>query len=457
MKAVIMAGGQGTRLRSISEDLPKPMVPVLGKPILQYQIEGLRENGITDITIMTGYKAEAINGYFGDGSSFGVDISYVNEDHPMGTAGALYFLRGRIKEDFLLLMGDLMMSVDFEHFMDFHRIHGGLVTLLVHPNAHPYDSDVILTDRSLSVSDFTEDKCGLGREPEFREPSGLVTGVLSKNAERSAPYHNMVNSGVYALSARVLDIIPEPEGLKKTDLDKDIIRPLIAEDKVYAFHSTEYIKDMGTPERYEAVTRDLESGLIEARNLKNRQKCIFLDRDGTINEYLGLLRRPEELRLMEGVPEAIRLINDSEYLAIVVTNQPVIARGDISFEELDQIHAKLETEFGREGAYLDDIFFCPHHPDSGFESEVRELKFRCVCRKPGTGMIDQAVKRYNIDLGASYMIGDMTMDVLCGKNAGLRTVLLETGKGGSDGIYEAEPDMIAPDLLTAVRRILGRE
>ena len=93
MKAVIMAGGQGTRLRSISEDLPKPMVPVLGKPILQYQIEGLRENGITDITIMTGYKAEAINGYFGDGSSFGVDISYVNEDHPMGTAGALCFLR----------------------------------------------------------------------------------------------------------------------------------------------------------------------------------------------------------------------------------------------------------------------------------------------------------------------------------------------------------------------------
>ena len=457
MKAIIMAGGQGTRLRSISEDLPKPMVPVLGKPILEYQIEELKKSGIDDIVIMTGYKAERIREYFGDGSRLSVHISYINEDYPMGTAGALYFLRDTEDEDLLLLMGDLMLSVDFQRFMEYHRMAGGLVTLFAHPNSHPYDSDVLIEERELKAADFTEDKCGLYAEQETVPEGGRICAVLPKDKERTGYYHNLVNAGIYAFKKELLSMIPKPEAGRKTDLDKDVIRPLMEKGLVQAFRSTEYVKDMGTPERYRAVEQDLRSGLIEARNLRNPQKCIFLDRDGTLNVYKGFIADPMKLELIEGAAEAIRLINASEYLAIVITNQPVIARGELSFRGLDEIHAKLETELGRQGAYLDDLIFCPHHPHSGFEGEIRELKFDCSCRKPKAGMLRMAAQRYNIDLSASYMIGDMTMDVMCGKNAGASSVLLKTGVGGSDKSFDVEPDMVAQDLLEAVRRILKKD
>ncbi len=455
MKAIIMAGGQGTRLRSISEELPKPMIPVLGKPILEYQIDELRRSGIRDIIIMTGYKAEHIRNYFGDGSRFSVNISYVNEDYPMGTAGALWFLRELCDDDFLLLMGDLMLSVDFGRFMEQHRRMGGLVTLFVHPNSHPYDSDVILTEYKLSVSDFTEDKCGLGRELIEREQGSLVTGVLPKSKERDGYYHNLVNAGIYAFKRELLSLIPEPKEGHKTDLDKDIIRPLIEKGEVYALHSTEYVKDMGTPERYKAVSEDIKSGTVEARNLRNKQKCIFLDRDGTINVYKGFVADSDKLELIEGAAEAIRRINESEYLAVLVTNQPVIARGELSLEGLYEINSKLETELGKRGAYLDDIFFCPHHSHKGFEGEVKELKFECSCRKPEAGMLYQAAKRYNIDLSASYMVGDMAMDMSCGRKAGTKTVLVHSGKQEEIEDKEALVDIEAGDLLEAVERILS--
>ena len=453
MKAVIMAGGKGTRLRSVSEELPKPMVPVLGKPVLEYQLDNLRQCGITDIIMVVGYRSSYIRDHFGDGSRFSVNISYINEDEPLGTAGALYFLKEILDEDFLLLMGDLMLSVDFIRFMDFHKKEGGEATLFVHPNSHPYDSDIIIMDTAGRLSEYTEDRCKRGGRPPHASGSARVRGVIGKSSERPEVYHNIVNAGIYALSPKILEMIKEP---KKLDLDRDIIRPLIEKGRIAAYRSSEYVKDMGTPERYETVARDIGSGLVRSRNLKNRQKCIFLDRDGTLNRYIGLLRKPEELELIPGAAEAIRLINESEYLAIVITNQPVIARGEVSFEELDLINARLETELGSKGAYLDDLFFCPHHPDSGFEGEIKELKFDCCCRKPETGMLMAAAEKYNIDLSASYMIGDMTMDICCGQRAGTHTVLLGTGKAGKDVHYECRPDLKSADILEAVKSIMDR-
>ncbi len=454
MKAVIIAGGKGTRLRSVSEELPKPMVPVLGKPILEYQVEALKGFGINDIIMMIGYKGEQISGYFGDGESFGVHISYVKEEYPMGTAGALYFLGDSIDDDFLLIMGDLMLSVDFSCFEAYHRKKGGMVTLFVHPNSHPYDSDVIVLEKRPSVSDYSEDICGFGKEPKAKERGGRVAAVLPKSSEREGYYHDLVNSGVYLLSKEILKLVPAPSDGQKVDLDKDLIRPLIDKGEVYAYHSTEYVKDIGTPERYALVTKDLERGLIAARNLKNKQKCIFLDRDGTLNEYVGFLRKPKELKLLPEASEAVRLINDSEYLAVVVTNQPVVARGETSLSELDYINAKLETELGKEGAYLDDIFICPHHKDKGFEGEIKELKFNCRCRKPETGLIYEAAKSYNIDLSSSYIIGDTPADVECGKKAGLKTVLLRGGRKIEGKESLSGPDLICGDVLSAVKAVL---
>ena len=459
MKAVIMAGGHGTRIRSVASDIPKPMIPVLGKPVLQYQLECLKENGITDVILVTGYLADSIREYFGDGSDFGMSISYFNEDKPMGTAGALYYLCGELEEDFLLLMGDLMLSVDFKRFMAFHKSTDAEVTLFVHPNSHPYDSDIIVTDTVGRTEEYTEDRCGpdaaaSGPVPQ-EDRRSRVMEVISKKADRSGLwYHNCVNAGIYAMKAQTAASVPEP--VEKIDLDKDIIRPLIADGKVCAYQSTEYVKDMGTPERYEEVTEAVRSGLVRQRNLSLPQQCIFLDRDGTVNAERGFIRRAEDLELLPGAAEAIRRINASRYLAVIVTNQPVVARGECSFLELDRIHKKMETLLGAEGAYIDALLYCPHHQDRGFEGEVPELKFRCSCRKPAAGLIDKAADLLHIDKTSSWMVGDMTQDIRCGHNAGLKTVLVKTGMGGADGKYDDVPELTASCLSEAVDMILKR-
>ena len=507
MKAVIMAGGKGTRIRSVASDIPKPMIPVLNKPVLQYQIENLARCGITDIILVTGYLSEAVSSYFGDGSSFGVNITYFNEDTPMGTAGALYYLYrdGRLDDDFLLIMGDLMLSVDFNRFMGAHKASGAYATLFVHPNSHPYDSDIIVTDEVGRLEDYTEDKCGIDSNKEndkdiytsdkacgccissankemladnikpggdgnfdnieqkaahdemLQSPHALskpVIGIISKKAERPDDfyYHNQVNAGIYALSPSAAALVAEPK--EKIDLDKDIIRPLIAEKKVYAYRSTEYVKDMGTPERYNEVSDAVRCGTVERRNLSNKQRCIFLDRDGTVNVEKGFLNNPADMELMPQAAEAIKRINASEYLAVLITNQPVIARGECSFEGLDEIQKKFDTLLGREGAYIDAVYYCPHHPHSGFEGEVKALKFKCRCRKGAPGMIEDAAAELNIDTGSSWMIGDKTSDVECGRRAGCRTVLLHTGADGTDGRFDEPADTEADNLAEAVDAIL---
>ncbi len=188
---------------------------------------------------------------------------------------------------------------------------------------------------------------------------------------------------------------------------------------------------MGTPDRFLATEADLRSGLVAAKNLGRRQKAIFLDRDGTLNLHRGFIRTPEELELIPGVAQAVKRINDAGYLAIVITNQPVIARGECSFGTLRRIHDKLETLLGNEGAYIDALYYCPHHPDRGFAGERPEYKGECDCRKPRPGMLLQAMRDYNIDPAASWMIGDSERDCLAAEAAGVRPLMVETNEPGA--------------------------
>ena len=197
------------------------------------------------------------------------------------------------------------------------------------------------------------------------------------------------------------------------------------------------------------MNHDFQSGTVSAKNLSKPQKAIFLDRDGTINKHIGFLRKTEELELLPRAAEAIKKINSRGFLAIVITNQPVIARGEITVEELNAIHNKLETELGRQGAYIDGLYYCPHHPDKGFKGEVEALKVECDCRKPKPGLILRASDDFNIDIGQSWMIGDDGRDIGCGKNAGCRTALISSTE-------ELGQDITAMNLLAAVEEILVR-
>ncbi len=434
MKAVIQAGGKGTRISEITGDvIPKPMLEISGYPILYHQMMNLKKNGITDITVIIGHLGNVIKDYFGDGKQFGLNISYVEEDpqKPLGTAGSLYFLKDKLKENFVFLLADVFIDIDFEKMEQYHIANNADVTLLTHPNGHPFDSDLVV------------------------EEDGVVKAFDYKSNDRTTyNYKNLVNAGVMIFSPSVFKYLTE---LRKYNYEKDIIVPLINEGKVVSYKSSEYAKDMGTPERYRRVQEDYNSGICDAKNLANKQKAIFLDRDGTINEYVGFLRKEEDFRLIPGVSEAIKKINNSGYLAIVVTNQPVIARGEVTEEELEEIHKKMETLLGLDGAYIDDIYYCPHHPDKGFEGEIPELKIECDCRKPKTGMLEKAAREHNIDLSSSIMIGDSTLDIKMAENAGMQSVLLKTGQKGEDGKYEVSPTLIAEDLNDAINKIICKK
>ena len=432
MKTVIMAGGKGTRISSVASDIPKPMINIEGKPVLEREIECLRGQGFDDLIITVSHLGSNIMDYFGDGSKWGVTIRYFNEETPLGNAGALYKLREELKEDFLLLNADAVFDVDFNRFVNYHKKKGGLVTLFTHPNSHPYDSGVIIAD-----------------------DRGMVEAWLTKEDVRPQWYKNRVNAGLHVINPAVLDMVnvdPDLVGSVvdgktiKVDLDRQILKPLCGTKKMFCYDSPEYVKDMGTPERYLAVCRDYASGVVQGKNFERKQKAVFLDRDGTINKYVGFLRDINEFELIPGVAEAIRKINASGYLAIVVTNQPVIARGEVSVSELGLIHNKMETLLGAEGAYLDGIYYCPHHPHKGYEGEIPELKIECECRKPRPGMLMKAAQDFNIDLSSSWMIGDGENDVLAGKAAGCSTILI-----GEDHFGQ---DRTTATLLDAVRLFL---
>lgn len=406
MKTVIMAGGKGTRISSVASDIPKPMIRVDGKPVLEHEIECLREQGFDDIIITVSHLGNIIMDYFGDGSAispvtgktFGVHIEYYFEKQPLGNAGALFQIKDKLDSDFLLLNADAMFDVDFNRFVDFHKSHGGLVTLFTHPNSHPYDSGVIIADEH-----------------------GAVERWLTKEDDRPKYYRNCINAGLHVISPKIL----ETEIMtSKVDLDRQLLKPLAGTGKMFCYNSPEYVKDMGTPDRYYSVCEDFKEGRVKGKNLVYKQKAVFLDRDGTINKYIGFLRDIDDFKLIDGVASAIKAINVSGYLAIVVTNQPVIARGEVSFEELQEIHNKMETLLGEQGAYVDAIYYCPHHPYKGYEGERPELKIECDCRKPKPGMLLQAAKDFNIDLEHSWMIGDGENDITAGKNAGCHTALI---------------------------------
>lgn len=428
MKVVIMAGGRGTRISSIASDIPKPMIRIEGKPVLEHELECLKNQGFTDIIITVSHLGHIIMDYFGDGSGcspvtgqpFGVHIEYYVEKEPLGNAGALFKLKDLLTEDFLLLNADAIFDVDFNRFVAFHKAHGGLASLFTHPNSHPYDSGLILADGN-----------------------GAVVKWLAKEDERPQWYRNRVNAGLHVLSPAVLDA---EITTAKVDLDRQLLKPLAGTGRMFCYDSPEYVKDMGTPERYESVCRDFHEGRVAAKNLSHQQRAVFLDRDGTINRYVGFLRNIDDLELLPGAAEAIGRINASGCLAIVVTNQPVIARGEVMAAELDEIHNKLETLLGQEGVYLDAIFYCPHHPHKGYEGEITELKIDCGCRKPKPGLLLQAAERFNIDLSRSWMIGDSESDIRAGLAAGCRTALI-----GEEDFGQA---LCGSSLLDVVGQIL---
>lgn len=397
MQLVIIAGGKGTRLGL--KDIPKPMVKIGEKPILEHQIALAKRYGIDEIFILSGYLANVIEDYFGNGEKFGVKIHHITEDVPLGAAGCIKLLENKINDRFMIFCGDVVMDFDLKSFIDFDKSYDSIGTAIVHPNDHPFDSDLYEVEKG-----------------------NKITKILSKPHPEGLIYQNIVNASAYIFSPKIFKYIEKD---KFQDFGKDILPKIIEnEETLIAYNTPEYIKDMGTAKRFEEVTNDFLSGKVARLNKKNQRPCIFLDRDGVICKDMDKKPIADGFELLENVADAIKAINKSDYLSVVVTNQPMIAKGFVTFEDVYAVHKKMETLLGESGAYLNKIYFCPHHPERGFEGEIKELKIDCNCRKPKPGMLLQAQKDLNIDLKKSWMIGDKESDMIAGKSAGCKTILI---------------------------------
>lgn len=429
-EVAILAGGFGTRLREKTGVQPKAMVLVRGEPLLLHQIRLCRSHGFNRIALLVYYQHHAISDYFGDGSSFGVSIKYIIEETPRGTAGALKDALDFLDNRFIVLYGDTFLDVDLRRMYLDHIAMEAQATLFLHPNDHPQDSDLIDVDNVHRVV----------KVYPYPHPSEILT-------------RNLVNAALYVFDKNTFSQAV-PEGIA-SDIAKHVFPRMLSDGAyLHGYISPEYIKDVGTPYRLEKVERDIEKGVPELRSGRTLRPSIFLDRDGCINVEVNHLRKPSELKLIESSASAIARINQSGYLAVVVTNQPVLARGELTEEGLDSVHAHLERLLGQEGAFLDKIYICPHHPDKGYLGEVDRLKVKCKCRKPQAGLIDLAVRDLNIDRKMSWMIGDSTTDIEAGQRGGLRTILIRTGYAGTDGRSSFKPEYICSNLNSAIEWIL---
>lgn len=422
---VIVAGGRGTRLGELAREIPKPMLPIGGRPLLQRQIDSFREAGIGRVVILAGHLASVIEQQARAWSDEHCRIEVVVEREALGSGGCLQLVP-QAHGPLVVAFGDVAFDMDLRALLRAHHEREARVTAVVHPNDHPHDSDLVRLDPRGRLLD-------LHRKPH---PPELVA-------------RNLVTAGVFVIDSALAAALPAC----KLDLVHDVLARAHARgEAIYGYETTEYLKDMGTPARYRRVCDDWARGRITGA--RRPRPTAFLDRDGTINRHVGHVSRPEQLELLPGAAEAIRSLNRAGAQVVVVTNQPVLARGECDEAGLEAIHARLESLLGREGAFVDRLYVCPHHPHRGFEGERPELKIDCECRKPAPGLLHRAMQDLRVDAARSWMCGDSPCDAQAARGAAVRPVLV-----GEASRRHAAREGIAwhPDLRQAAAAWLASE
>lgn len=398
--AVILCGGSGTRMREAGYTQTKFLLPIADKFVGYLILKNLKEFGIKSVHLLLGEGGEEIKKVIHSlENEFDIRIRYSQEPEPKGTGGALLSAMGELPDEFLLLHGDLLLNTDLTELINIFDSSNSDFAQIVHPSSHVFDSDLVeVDDKSQIISYHTK---------PHRENLNI---------------RNLGNAGVYAFKKKVF--VDASYNRTKIDLDRELLPAVAAKGFIgKAIRNRQFIRDVGTPERYEKTINNLEP-FIQAEFSK---PAIFLDRDGTINRLNGFITDEAQIELLDGVGQAISKLNKSGFLVIIVTNQPVIARGDTTLQELNNIHGRIEMELALAGAVIDEIYFCPHHPDSGFDGEIPELKFVCDCRKPSPGLIQEACRDFSINLEKSWIIGDSWRDVQVGENLGIRALRVGSG------------------------------
>lgn len=427
MQAIILAGGKGTRLAERLGGRPKPLVDVGGTPLLERQIRSLEAQGVDDVVVLVNHAAEQIRAFFA-ARRFAARVRIVDDGDPRGTAGAVLAMLDDMAPRALIVYGDTLFDIDVAHMLAAHEAANADATLLLHPNDHPNDSDLVALD-----------------------PQGYVAAFLPHPHPPASDRRNMVNAAFYVVERSALARWRDTAG--PSDFGHDLFPAMVAAgQRLFGHVSAEYIKDLGTPSRLDKVERHLAQGLVERASRRHPQQAVFLDRDGTLNVPCGHIADPDGIALIPGAGAAVRRLNDAGLRTVLVTNQPVVARGEADLTTLDRIHGRLESLLSGAGGYLDRIAFCPHHPHAGYPGEVAALKIVCDCRKPATGMIEDAIRALNVDRRRSWMIGDSEADIAAAARAGLLSIRVLTGESGAP--IATPPHATVADVAAAVGIVL---
>ncbi len=430
MQAVVLAGGRGSRLAADAAAPPKPLVELNGMSALDHALAQLAAAGVDEVLVLTGWRADELARAVGDGARFGLRARCIAEPSPLGTAGAVRAVRDQLRETFVVVYADVVFAVELEAMIALHRRSGAWATLAAHPNDHPFDSDRIVADRQ-----------------------GRIERIVRARANAEPDDGALCSAALYVMERRLVDEIPA-DGAH--DFARDVFPALLARGRpLQVWRTAEYLKDMGTVERRDKVSQALARGIPERLRRRTPKPALVCDRDGVLVEDRPYISRGDELRLLPGAARALGRLNDAAVLAVCCTNQPVVARGELDEDGLHALHRRLEGLLGGDGAWLDAIFHCPHHPDRGFSGERAELKIACACRKPQPGMIYAAEAALGLDRARSLVVGDRTADLACARNAGMIGVGVLTGAACRDGRYPIAPETpLLPALADAVALML---
>ena len=399
--AVILCGGSGTRMRAAGYTQPKFLLPIADKSISYFILKNLKKYGIESVHLLLGESSEEIKSVLPSlEKEFGLKVTYSQEMQPRGTGGAILEAAYSFPDEFILLHGDLLINTNLSELLTVFDRSDADFAQIVHPSTHVFDSDLVAIDTHNVIVDYK-----------------------TKPHKEDLVIRNLGNAGIYAFKTRIF-LGEKYDGLK-IDLDREILPKLVSDGfKGKAIRNRQFIRDVGTPERFEKTIHNLSSFF----NSDFPKPAIFLDRDGTLNKLNGYIKRESEIQLLDGVGQAVCKLNRSGFLVIVVTNQPVIARGEATTDALDRIHGRIEMDLAKYGALLDEIYVCPHHPDSGFDGEIPALKIECNCRKPNPGLIQKACQEFEIDLERSWVVGDSWRDVQLARDIGIRAIRIGSGE-----------------------------
>jgi mannose-1-phosphate guanylyltransferase / phosphomannomutase len=424
MRAVIIAGGLGTRARVLTGDqIPKALLPVAGVPIIFRQLRTLRREGVTSVTVLAGHLGGALIGPLAEETrTLGIALDVYVEHELLGTAGCLSAL-GATGEDTFLVYGDMLFDMALDALQAFHHAREAAITVVAHPNDHPRTSDLIAQE------------------------NGLVTAIYPREVPRAEDHRNLVPAGLYLAAPKFFAHVPKG---KKSDMISDLLPQILASGiRMACYNTPEYLRDVGTPPRHATAEADIASGKVAALNIRNKRPAIFFDCDGVLNKEPGNpgVVRADDVVLLPGAGAAVAAARNAGYLPVAITNRAQVARGLVSFEDLDHILGRLEALLAQDGGVLDRIYFCPHHPDSGFPGEVRALKIHCECRKPGTLLFRRAIEELPIDKAHSAGIGDSLRDIGAARAMGIWSYGVRTGYGCRDTDRYPGDKLPTPDLM----------